>query len=45
MTQLSQAKNNIITEVMKEAAKKEPISAEDMQKKIAEGFIHPYGYP
>lgn len=39
MTQLSQAKNNIVTEVMKKAATNEPISAEEMQKKIAEGLI------
>lgn len=39
MTQLSQAKNNIITEAMKKAAESEPISAEEMQKKIADGLI------
>ena len=39
MTQLNKARQNIITDIIKKAAEKEPITAEEMRKSIAEGLI------
>ena len=39
MTQLSKAKQNIITDVIKKAAEKEPLSAEELRENIAKGSI------
>ena len=39
MTQLTKARQNIITDIIKKAAEKEPMTADEMREKIAEGLI------